>query len=108
MKYDWDATTYDRISDAQESWGQAIIKYRKWKGNEIVLDAGCGSGRTTRILSMKVPQGKVIAVDSDLSMIKVAKENLAKFSNIEFIKMDISEIELEEKVDVVFSNATLH
>ena len=107
MKYDWDATTYDRISDAQESWGQEIIKYRKWKGNEIVLDAGCSSGRTTRILS-KVPQGKVIAVDSDLSMIKVANENLAKFSNIEFIKMDISEIELEEKVDVVFSNATLH
>src|SRR5215204_4373668 len=57
---------------------------------------------------MKAPQGKVIAVDSDLSMIKVANENLAKFSNIEFIKMDISEIELEEKVDVVFSNATLH
>jgi trans-aconitate 2-methyltransferase len=43
-----------------------------------------------------------------LSMIKVAKENLAKFSNIEVIQMDISEIKLEEKVDVVFSNATLH
>jgi len=108
MKYDWDAITYDRISDAQESWGQEIIEYRKWKGNEIVLDAGCGSGRTTKILSIKVPQGKVIAVDSDLSMINLAKENLSKFSNIEFIKMDISEIELAEKVDVVFSNATLH
>ena len=57
---------------------------------------------------MKVPEGKVIAVDSDLSMIRLAKENLAKFYNIEFIKMDISEIKLEEKVDVVFSNATLH
>ena len=108
MKYDWDAITYDCISDAQESWGQEIIEYRKWKGNEIVLDAGCGSGRTTKILSIKVPQGKVIAVDSDLSMINLAKENLSKFSNIEFIKMDISEIELEEKIDVVFSNATLH
>ena len=41
-------------------------------------------------------------------MINLAKENLSKFSNIEFIKMDISEIELEEKIDVVFSNATLH
>jgi len=108
MKYDWDASTYDRISDAQESWGHEIIEYRRWKGNEVVLDAGCGSGRTTKILSMKVPQGKVIAVDSDLSMINLAKENLSKFSNIAFIKMDISEIELEEKVDVVFSNATLH
>ena len=62
MKYDWDATTYDRISNAQESWGHEIIKYRKWKGNEIVFDAGCGYGRTTKILSMKVPEGKVIAV----------------------------------------------
>ena len=108
MKYDWDATTYDRISDAQESWGHEIIEYRKWKGNEIVLDAGCGSGRLTKILSSKVTQGKVIAVDSDLSMIRLAKENLAKFSNIEFIKMDISQLEIEEKVDVVFSNAVLH
>ena len=108
MKYDWDATTYDRISDAQESWGHEIIEYRKWKGNEIVLDAGCGSGRLTKILSIKVPQGKVIAVDSDLAMIRLAKENLAKFSNIEFIKMDISQLEIAEKVDVVFSNAVLH
>jgi precorrin-6B methylase 2 len=38
-----------------------------------------------------VPQGKVIAVDSDSSMIRLAKENLIKFSNIEFIKMDVSE-----------------
>jgi trans-aconitate 2-methyltransferase len=43
-----------------------------------------------------------------LSMIRVAKENLAKISNIQFLKMDISEIELEEKVDVIFSNAVLH
>ena len=108
MKYDWNATTYDHISDSQESWGHEIIKHRKWKGNEIVIDAGCGSGRTTKILSIKVPQGKVIAVDSDSSMIRLAKENLAKFSNIEFIKMDISQLEIAEKVDVVFSNARLH
>jgi hypothetical protein len=49
-------------SNAQESGGHEIIKYRKWKGNEIVFDAGCGYGRTTKILSMKVPEGKVIAV----------------------------------------------
>jgi trans-aconitate 2-methyltransferase len=71
VKYDWDVSTYDRISDAQESWGYEKIEYRKWKGNEIVLDADCGSGRVIKILS-KVPQGKVIAVDSDLSMIRVA------------------------------------
>jgi trans-aconitate methyltransferase len=108
LKYDWDATTYDHISDVIESWGHKTIERRQWKGDEIVLDAGCGSGRLTKILSMKVPNGKVIAVDSDLSMIRLAKENLAKISNIKFIKMNISEIEIAEKVDVVFSNAVLH
>ena len=88
LKYDWDASTYDRISDAQESWGHKIIECRKWKGNEIVLDAGCGSGRLTKILSIKVPHGKVIAIDSDSSMIRFAKERLVKISNIQFIKMD--------------------
>ena len=41
-------------------------------------------------------------------MIRLAKENLANFSHIQFIKMDVSEIELKEKVDVIFSNAVLH
>jgi trans-aconitate methyltransferase len=41
-------------------------------------------------------------------MIRLANENLIKFSNIEFIKIDISQLEIAEKVDVVFSNATLH
>ena len=108
LKSDWDATTYDRISDIQESWGHEVLERRNWKENEIVLDAGCGSGRITKVISTKVPKGKVFAVDSDLSMIKIAKENLEEISNIQYKKADLSEIYLDEKVDVVFSNATLH
>lgn len=108
MKYDWDAKTYDNISDTIQSWGLKILEYRNWKGNEIVLDAGCGSGKLTKILSIKVPFGKVFAVDSDLSMITLAKQNLKKTTNIQFIRNDISEIKLADNVDVVFSNAVLH
>ena len=89
MKSDWDTTTYDRVSDVQESWGQEIMERRKWKGNEIVFDAGCGSGRITKIISTKVPKGKVFAVDSDSFMITVAKENLAEISNIQYKKADL-------------------
>ena len=78
------------------------MERRKWKGNEIVLDAGCGSGKITKVISTKVPKGKVFAVDSDSSMITVAKENLAEISNIQYKKADLSKIDLEEKVDVVF------
>jgi trans-aconitate methyltransferase len=108
LKSDWDATTYDRISDVQESWGHEVLERRNWKGNEIVLDAGCSSGRITKIISTKVQKGKVFAVDFDSSMITVAKENLAETSNIQYKKADLSQIDLQEKVDVVFSNAVLH
>jgi trans-aconitate methyltransferase len=108
LKYDWDAKTYDSISDTIQSWGLKILEYRNWKGNEIVLDAGCGSGKLTKILSIKVPFGKVFAVDSDLSMITLAKQNLKKTTNIQFIRNDISEIKLADNVDVIFSNAVLH
>jgi ubiquinone/menaquinone biosynthesis C-methylase UbiE len=54
LKYHWDATKYDHISDVQESWGHEVLERRNWKGNEIVLDAGCGSGRITNILSSSI------------------------------------------------------
>ena len=108
LKYDWDASTYDHISDVIVSWGLDLIERLNWKGNEIVLDAGCGSGRLTKIISTKLPKGKVFAVDLDSSMIKLANERLGKISNVKFIQSNICDIELQDKIDVVFSNAVLH
>ena len=56
LKYDWDASTYDSISDVIQSWGLDLIERINWKGNEIVLDGGCGSGRLTKIISTKIPR----------------------------------------------------
>ena len=37
----WDARTYDEVSQVvQYRWGQQILEWRKWNGNEIVMDAG--------------------------------------------------------------------
>lgn len=33
LKYDWDALTYDNISDVIESWGLDLIERLNWKGN---------------------------------------------------------------------------
>ncbi|MGI9009721.1 MAG: class I SAM-dependent methyltransferase [Nitrososphaeraceae archaeon] len=41
-------------------------------------------------------------------MIKLANERLAKIPHVKFIQANIYEIELQDKVDVVFSNAVLH
>jgi len=38
--------------------GYSVLKWRKWLGNEIVMDAGCGSGLLTSQLTKQVPRGK--------------------------------------------------
>lgn len=54
-----DAHAYDQISySVQYRWGQQVIELRSWHGNEIVMDAGYGTGLLTRDLAKKVPSGK--------------------------------------------------
>ena len=44
---EWDAETYDRVSDPQYEWGLEVLDRLDLKGDEYVMDAGCGSGRVT-------------------------------------------------------------
>jgi trans-aconitate 2-methyltransferase len=109
LHHKWDAKTYHNISTIQEKWGKDVLERRRWNGHEIVMDAGCGTGRVTKILAEKVGKGGLVyAVDLDANMIDQAKENLASFENVFVVKSDILNVELQKKVDVIFSNAVLH
>lgn len=103
---DWDATTYDRVADPQEAWAREVIDRLELSGGETVLDAGCGSGRVTRLLLERLPRGRVIGVDSSPSMIAQARASLGDAA--ELIVSDLLELELSEPVDAIFSNATFH
>ena len=56
---DWDATTYDRISAPQQAWAAEQLSRLQLRGDEVVLDAGCGSGKITAVLAELVPRGRV-------------------------------------------------
>jgi trans-aconitate 2-methyltransferase len=106
---DWDAGAYDRVADPQEEWGREVLSRLDLRGDETVLDAGCGSGRVTRLICERLPEGRVIGVDSAPSMIDLAREQLAEFGDrVDLRVADLSDLELEEPVDAVFSNATFH
>ena len=55
---DWDATTYDRISAPQQAWAAEQLDRLALARDEVVLDAGCGSGKITLELVARVPRGR--------------------------------------------------
>lgn len=103
---DWDAATYDRVSDVQYGWALEQLARLPLRGDEVVLDAGCGSGRVTAELVRRVPQGRVYGVDVAPSMVAHARERLGESATV--LRQDLLELDLPEPVDVVFSNATFH
>jgi len=103
---EWDASTYDRVSDIQAEWSLDVIDRLGLSGDETVLDAGCGSGRVTKLLLERLPRGRVVGVDSSARMIEQAREALPE--RTAFVVSDLLDLELDDPVDAVFSNATLH
>jgi trans-aconitate 2-methyltransferase len=103
---DWDATTYDRVSAPQQQWAAEQLDRLELAGDEVVLDAGCGSGKITLELARRVPRGTVYAVDAAPSMVAHTKEALG--DRAVALCQDLVNLALPEPVDVVFSNATFH
>lgn len=106
----WDARIYDKVSgNVQLKWGLKLLeKKQRWIGNEIVMDAGAGSGNLTKILANKVPNGRVYAVDADSNMVQQAKRNLSTHTNVQVVSSSMDKVRLPTKLDVIFSNSALH
>jgi trans-aconitate 2-methyltransferase len=103
---DWDAATYDRVSDPQLAWAREQLERLDLRSDEVVLDAGCGSGRVTALLADLVPHGRVYAVDVAPSMAAHAQQALGDRASV--LCQDLVELDLPEPVDAIFSNATFH
>jgi len=102
----WDGASYDRISGPMEALGLEVLARLELSGDEVVLDAGCGSGRITQALIDRLPRGRVIALDASASMVQAARERLGADADVR--QGDLLELELEESVDAVISTATFH
>jgi trans-aconitate 2-methyltransferase len=103
---EWDAGSYERLSDPQLAWGRDVLDRLVLRGDESVLDAGCGTGRVTALLAERLPRGRVIAVDGSEAMAREARERLG--ANVDVRVADLLELELAVPVDAILSTATFH
>jgi len=105
-EYPFDGKKYEKSSQCQREWGTKLAEELNLKGNETILDLGCGNGVITKELAERVPYGTVIGIDSSPSMLAAAKAH--KTANRELLLLDINEMAFEDEFDIVFSNAALH
>ena len=106
----WNAADYAANSVVQQTWARELIAKLKLRGDEHILDVGCGDGKVTAELARAVPRGSATGVDASPQMVKFAQKTFPakKFPNLEFHVMDAREIKFDRQFDIIFSNAALH
>lgn len=106
MAHEFDGKKYAEASTHQQEWGARLIAELGLRGDERVLDLGCGDGTLTAHIADLLPNGAVIGIDASHGMIDAARQKQRK--NLHFIIMDINDLTFDAEFDVVFSNAALH
>lgn len=106
----WNAADYAANSVVQQTWARELLEKLNLRGDEHILDIGCGDGKVTAEIAGAVPRGSVTGADASPQMIGFAKKTFStdKFPNLRFRVMDAKEIKFERKFDLLFSNAALH
>jgi len=107
---EWNASAYHTLSDPQFRWGLEVLGRVSLRGDETVLDAGCGTGRLTAKLAEQLPRGRVLACDLSENMVRGARDFLTpQFGErVEVFAADMAHLNLTAAVDGVFSTAAFH
>ncbi|HTI99617.1 MAG TPA: methyltransferase domain-containing protein [Dongiaceae bacterium] len=106
----WNPGDYAAHSASQQAWARELIGRLQLRGDEHILDVGCGDGKVTAELARAVPRGQVTGIDASGAMIDYARRNFPPTTcpNVRFAEMDARKIRFTEPFDLLFSNAALH
>lgn len=107
---EWNSSEYHRLSGPQVSWGKRVLARLQLRGDELLLDAGCGTGRLTAELLQALPNGRVVALDVSQNMLRSAREYLQpQFGRrAQVVAADLPDLPFENAFDGIVSTAAFH
>ncbi len=106
---EWNSDAYHRLSAPQVSWGKKVLSRLRLRGDEAVLDAGCGTGRLTAELLEALPRGRVVGIDLSQNMLRSAREHLAQFQlRANLVVCDLLRLPFAASFDGIVSTAAFH
>ena len=92
-------------------YGKAVYKtfadLLPLKGNERVLDFGCGMGTVAYYTAQKLPHGHLTCLDISERWLKVCRKVLGNYNNILYLHGD-AQLLIGESFDVVYCHFVLH
>lgn len=100
---------YVHHSELQRRSSWHLLSQVKFKGDEMVLDVGCGDGRNSAWIAWLVRKGSVTGIDPSDAMIAWAKKqyHLFEFPNLNFTDGDANHLP-EGLFDIITSFFSLH
>jgi trans-aconitate 2-methyltransferase len=107
---EWNSSIYHRLSAPQVSWGKKVLSRLRLRGDEVVLDAGCGTGRLTADLLEALPRGRVVGLDLSQNMLASARRHLlADFgARLHLVVADLLHLPFARAFDGIVSTAAFH
>lgn len=103
MNIKWNAKDYTDNFSFVHKYGEDVLALIDAAPGSFVVDLGCGNGALSEKLKEK--GYRVLGVDASADMMETAKK---LHPAIDFMAGDATEFSLEEKADVIFSNAVFH
>jgi len=104
----WQAEKYHNNSGVQKEAAQHLLDQLNLKGNEAILDIGCGDGKTTLEIADRAERGLVYGTDLSEEMIDFAQKTFQpKKDNLIFLVQDAEKIEFSREFDLIFSSFAL-
>jgi trans-aconitate 2-methyltransferase len=105
---EWDAGSYHAVATPHQGWGAEILDRLALRGDETVLDLGCGTGRVSaQLLERLGTEGHVIGVDGSAAMVAEAQRQLGG-ERARFVQQDLLELTVDTPADAAVSSATFH
>jgi trans-aconitate 2-methyltransferase len=74
----WNAAAYAANSAVQQAWARELIAALRLRGDEHVLDVGCGDGKVTAEIAQALPRGAATGVDASPQMIAFARQTFPR------------------------------
>ena len=109
---EWDADVYETVNAPMTERGNDAVARLQLRGDETVLDAGCGTGEVTATVLDRLPHGRVIALDGSSAMLDAARERFAGDPRASFVHADLGEpltpAIAPASVDAIVSTSTFH